>query len=198
MAGDRHIDFSSELKYCNTKQYSTDKRQRDSVVSTDLSTNDEVEMTHRSSQQSHHKRERDVEILVLRDRSNLSLALRKLQCGSECLPGEVCSKCYKNQSSAISFISTSSCRARCEKCHHQVSLSQSNILFNSPSDCFTPLQDDEGDKMSQVTTDEVDGSSSRRRNSTAVIVDTFFKLAFLKVLIVDIGISIGKMPPNDK
>ena len=123
MAGERHIDFSSELKYCGTKQYSTDN-QRDSVVSTDLSTNDEVEMTHRSSQQSHHKRERDVEILVLRDRSNLSLALRKLQCGSECLPGEVCSKCYKNQSSAISFISTSSCRARCEKCHHQVSLSQ--------------------------------------------------------------------------
>ena len=60
-----------------------------------------------------------------------------------------------------------------------------------------PLQDDEGDTMSQMTTDEVDGSSSRRKNSTAVIVDTFFKLAFLKVLIVDIGISIGKMPPND-
>ena len=50
--------------------------------------------------------------------------------------------------------------------------------------------------MSQITTDEVDGSSSRRKNSTALIVDTFFKLAFLKVLIVDIGISIGKMPPN--
>ena len=76
--------------------------------------------------------------------------------------------------------------------------SQSNILLNSPSDCFTPLQGDDGDKMSQVTTDEVDGSSSRRKNSTAVIVDTFFKLAFLKVLIVDIGISIGKMSPNDK
>ena len=52
--------------------------------------------------------------------------------------------------------------------------------------------------MSQMTTDEVDGSSSRRKNSTALIVDTFFKLAFLKVLIVDIGISIGKMPPNDE
>ena len=46
--------------------------------------------------------------------------------------------------------------------------------------------------MSQITADEVDGSSSRRKNSTALIVDTFFKLAFLKVLIVDIGISIGK------
>ena len=127
MAGERHIDFSSELKYCDTKQFSTNNK-RDSVVSTDLSTNDGVEMTHRSDQGSHHKR--DVEILVLRDRSNLSLALRKLQCGSECLPGEVCCKCYKTQSSAISFISTSSCRARCEKCHHQVS--QSNILLNSP------------------------------------------------------------------
>ena len=70
--------------------------------------------------------------------------------------------------------------------------------MNSPSDRSTPLQDDDGDKMSQVTTDEVDGSSSRRKNSTAVIVDTFFKLAFLKVLIVDIGISIGKMSPNNK
>ena len=58
------------------------------------------------------------------------------------------------------------------------------------------LQDYEGDRMSQTTVDEVDGSSSRRKNSTALIVDTFFKLSFLKVLIVDIGISIGKMPPN--
>ena len=59
------------------------------------------------------------------------------------------------------------------------------------------LQDYEGDKMSQITVDEVDGSSSRRKNSTALIVDTFFKLSFLKVLIVDIGISIGKMSHND-
>lgn len=58
------------------------------------------------------------------------------------------------------------------------------------------LQDYEGDRMSQTTVDEVDGSSSRRKNSTALIVDTFFKLAFLKVLIVDIGISIGKMSHN--
>ena len=46
--------------------------------------------------------------------------------------------------------------------------------------------------MSQGTTDEVDGSSRRKSSSTSQIVDAFFKLAFLKILIVDIGISIGK------
>ena len=186
MARPKHIDFSPDLKYCDTKQFSTDNR-RDSVVSTDLSSNDEINMTHPRPLDNN----REVEVIVLRDRSNLSLALRKLQCGStsECLPGEVCCKCYKKQSSAISFISTSSCRDRCEKCHRQVS--QQNILSIFIRDF--PLQDSEGDKMSQITTDEVDGSSSRRKNSTALIVDTFFKLAFLKVLIVDIGISIGKL-----
>ena len=135
MARPKRIDFSSDLKYCDTKQFSTDNP-RHSVVSTDLSTNDEMEMTHRSGHQPQSDK-RDVEVIVLRDRSNLSLALRKFQCGSECLPlpGEVCCECYKKHSSAISFISTSSCRARCEKCHHQVSSSQrSNILFNSHHD----------------------------------------------------------------
>ena len=89
MARPKHIDFSPELKYCDTKQFSTDSK-RDSVISTDLSTNDDTDMTHHRSQNN-----RDVEVIVLRDRSNLSLALRKLQCGSECLPGEVCCKCYK-------------------------------------------------------------------------------------------------------
>ena len=55
------------------------------------------------------------------------------------------------------------------------------------------FQDDEDDKMSQGTTDEVDGSSRRKSSSTSQIVDAFFKLAFLKILIVDIGISIGKL-----
>ena len=112
MARPKHIDFSPELKYCDTKQFSSDNK-RDSVISTDLSTNDDTDMTHHRSQNN-----RDVEVILLRDRSNLSLALRKLQCGS-------CRKCYKKQSSTISFISTSSCRDRCEKCHRQVS--QQNI-----------------------------------------------------------------------
>ncbi len=51
------------------------------------------------------------------------------------------------------------------------------------------MQDVE-DTFSQGSVDEVDGSH-HRKNSTAVIVDAFFKLAFLKVLLVDIGISLG-------
>ena len=44
--------------------------------------------------------------------------------------------------------------------------------------------------FSQTSVDEVDGSS-RRRTGTAFIVDAFFKLAFLKILFIDIGISLG-------
>ena len=46
------------------------------------------------------------------------------------------------------------------------------------------------EECSQASVDEVDGSS-RRKNSAALIVDAFFKLAFLKILLVDIGISLG-------
>ena len=41
-----------------------------------------------------------------------------------------------------------------------------------------------------LTEDDVDGPR-RKSNSAAQIVDAFFKLAFLKILIVDIGISLG-------
>ena len=50
--------------------------------------------------------------------------------------------------------------------------------------------------VSRDSVDEVDGSSSRRKNSTAVIVDAFFKLAFLKILLIDIGISLGRLDTN--
>ena len=60
------------------------------------------------------------------------------------------------------------------------------LSFLLPS---TFMQDVE-DTFSQGSVDEVDGSH-HRKNSTAVIVDAFFKLAFLKVLLVDIGISLG-------
>ena len=43
--------------------------------------------------------------------------------------------------------------------------------------------------MSQEDEDEVDAPS--RRSSTAQLVDIAFKLAFLKILLVDIGISLG-------
>ena len=45
--------------------------------------------------------------------------------------------------------------------------------------------------MSQKSVDTVDGSSSRRKTSNSQIVDAFFKLAFLKILFIDIGISLG-------
>ena len=53
------------------------------------------------------------------------------------------------------------------------------------------MQDIE-DTHSRVSVDDVDGSSSRRKNSSQQIVDAFFKLAFLKILFIDIGISLGE------
>ena len=98
MARPKHIDFSSELKYCDTKQFSIGNK-RDSVISTDLSTNGEVEVTHPSHH--HLDDDQDVKVVVVRDRSGLTLALRKLQCCSE-----HCKHTSKN-----------SCLDRCEHCH---------------------------------------------------------------------------------
>ena len=102
MAGTRHIDFSSGLTYYDTKQLSAHTR-RESVISTDLSTCDEVDLTHH--QPDAEDREKEVKVIVLRDRSGLSLALTKLKCCGE----------LQKQKSNLSF-SAPGCCDSCEKC----------------------------------------------------------------------------------
>ena len=51
-------------------------------------------------------------IIVVRDRKNLSLALRKLNCSSDCFPGQICS-CRKRKDSSGSIISSCSHNAGC-------------------------------------------------------------------------------------
>ena len=54
-------------------------------------------------------------IIVVRDRKNLSLALRKLKCGSDCFPGSNCS-CRQRKDSSGSIISKCSQNVGCDKC----------------------------------------------------------------------------------
>jgi len=108
-------------------------------------------------------------IIVVRDRKNLSLALRKLNCSSDCFPGPKCS-CRKRKDSCGSIISSCSQNAGCSECSHS----------------RVPVEE----QMSQESFDTVDGPR-RKSSSTTQLVDAFFKLAFLKILLVDIGISLG-------
>ena len=102
MAGTKQIDFSSGLTYYDTKQFSA---RRDSVVSTDLSTYDEVDLTHH--QQPDADQNQEVKVIVLRDRSGLSLALTKLKCCSE----------LEKRKCKVSFSAPPGCCDSCEKCH---------------------------------------------------------------------------------
>ena len=54
-------------------------------------------------------------LIVVRDRKNLSLALRKLNCSSDCFPGQTCS-CRKRKDSSGSIISSCSQNAGCSQC----------------------------------------------------------------------------------
>ena len=54
-------------------------------------------------------------IIVVRDRKNLSLALRKLNCSSDCFPGKNCT-CRRRKDSCGSIISSSSQNAGCNQC----------------------------------------------------------------------------------
>ena len=62
----------------------------------------------------------------------------------------------------------------------------SNPSINSTNVCCGGC-----DHLHQVKLLSDDGSSSSRKSNTSQIVDAFFKLYFLKILIVDIGISLG-------
>ena len=115
MARPRNINFSSELKYYDTKQFSN---KRDSVVSTDLSTNEEASVSQSYDPAGDSN---DVKVIMLRDRSGLSLALQKLKCGSD-----LCS-CYDKQLSNPSINSANVCCGGCQHLH-QVKLPPINCV----------------------------------------------------------------------
>ena len=107
MARAKEIDFSSQAVYTNHISEENIERKTE-VVETD-NVNDENVFSDMI------KDENKEVIIVVRDRKNLSLALRKFKCCSGCLPGPNCT-CRKRKDSSGSIVSSCSQNVRCSNC----------------------------------------------------------------------------------
>ena len=107
MARAKEIDFSSQVAPNNKEQ---------PEKSDDAKETNEAEQFNRILGDAAKDENKDV-IIVLRDRKNLSLALRKLNCGSDCFSPPLCA-CRKRKDSSGSIVSFSSQPSSCCKCNN--------------------------------------------------------------------------------
>ena len=112
MARPRDLNFTTEL---NTAVNSRHEHSKRAAVLIREPSSEVIDVDEAGGNAARKDNNKDVIILV-RDRKNLSLALRKLQCCSQCFsPNRESCQCRQRQDSTVSVISNGSLN-KCHKC----------------------------------------------------------------------------------